>query len=512
MKTLLPLILLLSSLISIGQTSEIVFVTENATEKSVIGELHPILSRYESTILSSYLVIPQTKRMIWVVELPFRHRESALESLRNSSIVSNADFNGTVQTFDRYIPSDPRFPYQWSLDNDAGRAGKAGVDINMPEAWAIEQGSENVTLAIIDSGIKDGHPEFAGRMYLNTADPINGIDDDQNGYVDDSSGWDFTENDRIVDDERGHGTAVAGIAAANQNNFGVVGIDWHCTLLDVRVLNQNGSGSNANVAAGVYYAVNMGADVINMSLGSYFRNSVLQEAVEYAVANDVLVIAASGNDNVNEPVYPASLDGVLSVGATNWNDERSDPFLWTGSGGSNYGPNVDIVAPGDVINILNFRDFADYNNVSSGTSLAAPHVSGVATLLLAKDPSLSAYELQLILKLSADDQVGRSNEDVKGFDQYHGFGRLNASKALNTTVYGAGGKLDVQAALNGRRIIAALNANASEMWVTTMDGRVIFRAHNQSSGSHEIDVSSSGVYVVSAIIDGQMYTAKVILI
>lgn len=336
------------------------------------------------------------------------------------------------------IPNDTwHQPWQWSLFNDGtfpDAPSTTGADISMHNAWDIQQGSSDIIVAVLDSGTFLNHQEFTGRIWENVNEVLDGNDTDGNGLVDDITGWDFAFNDNNPNDVTGHGTNVSGIIGAQgNNNLGYAGIDWNCKLMILKVLDDTGFGYYSWWADAIYYAVDNGANVINMSLAGDNYSALLEDAVNYAYTNNVMVVAATGNNN-STIQYPAKYANSLAIGATNSQDNRANPFFW--GGGSNFGPEIDLVAPGDRIYGLNNIDDTDFSWYWGGTSQAAPHVSGVISLLLAENPSLTPLQVRNILRNSADDQVGLPNEDAPGFDIYYGYGRLNAEEALNLTVLG----------------------------------------------------------------------------
>ena len=343
-------------------------------------------------------------------------------------------FGVTSDTF----PNDPFFYRQWYLYNDSSftlSTPAYDADIDMELGWLIETGKESVVLAIMDGGIRIDHPEFEGRLWVNKSEiPGNGKDDDYNGYSDDVNGYDFAYGDGDPSDDNGHGTAVAGLAAATgNNNSGYAGVDWNCKIMNCKVLEATGWGYYSVWIEGIYYAVNHGAHVINMSLGGESSSLGMAQAVEYAEANLVLVVAAMGNDGVGKSYYPAAIKNVIAVGSTDSDDKRSVDFLGKGTGGSNYGNHIDLVAPGNYIYILDHFNAFNYNYFGAGTSFSTPLVSGVASLLKAQDPARSPAEIRNILRMRSDDMIGLSGEDTPGWDRYYGYGRLNAFRALSKT-------------------------------------------------------------------------------
>lgn len=337
-----------------------------------------------------------------------------------------------------FVPNDAKFHQQWNLKNDGTlniSPAKIGADIKMEQAWNIEKGNENVTVAIIDTGCQMQHPELINRLWKNDKEiPGNNIDDDKNGYIDDVYGWDFHNDDNDPSDDHGHGTNVAGVIGANSDNsIGFSGIDMRCKLMILKGLDQENAGRSSKIISAIYYAVNNGANVINLSLGGG-HTEAYQAAIEHAIANNVTVVASMMNNNNSEINFPAGYPEVIAVGATNPDDTRSSPFFWSETSGSSYGEHISVVAPGNYIFSISNKLPDPYNRYWGGTSQAAPHVSGLASLLIAQNPNLTPQEIKQIIESSADDQVGNPNEDTPGFDIYYGHGRINALKALSSTL------------------------------------------------------------------------------
>lgn len=305
------------------------------------------------------------------------------------------------------VPNDNYYFQQWGL-----------TQINASEAWDLEQGTDANTIAILDTGLDLNHPDFVGRLWTNPGEtPDNGIDDDNNGYVDDINGWNFVEDNPISQDDSGHGTHVAGIAAANgDNGIGIAGVDWNARIMPLRILNAGGVGTHADAAAALIYAADKGTRVINMSFGAYSDSQILRDAVTYA-SPTTLLVGAAGNNGRTDPFYPAAYPQVLAVASTGPGDIRS-AF-------SNYGSWVDISAPGETI----WSTMYDDTYIAwSGSSMATPFVAGAASLILAHYPELSSASLrQQLLKTPSD--VNASNPAIPGL---LGAGRLDIYSALST--------------------------------------------------------------------------------
>jgi len=292
--------------------------------------------------------------------------------------------------------------------------------ISAPLAWDITTGSTSSVVAIIDTGIDYTHPDLVDNIAINTREiPNNGVDDDANGYIDDYYGYDFVNNDSNPIDDHYHGTHCAGTVGAKGNNArGVAGVNWTVKLMSVKVLNASGSGTLASVAAGMNYAVKRGAKILSMSLGTTSYSATLENAVINARNSGALVVAAAGNSTVNTdvyPHYPSSLpqDNVFSIAAST----STDALAYF----SNYGATtVDLAAPGD--SILSTYTGGQYA-YASGTSMATPHVAGMAALLLAVNPSLTYSSIKSILIGTADPIQAMSGKLVAG-------GRANLYKAV----------------------------------------------------------------------------------
>lgn len=296
-------------------------------------------------------------------------------------IVPNIKFH-TFET-----PNDPKLGSQWALEK-----------VNALDAWEIQIGSPDVVIAVIDTGINWKHEDLIDPIWTNTAEiPNNGIDDDQNGFVDDVRGWDFRDNDNNPDDATssrnpGHGTHCAGIiGAASNNGKGIAGLARKVSLMPVRFLGADGSGDLMSAAKAIDYATNNGADIISASWGAQVARAnvgPILEAIERAGEKGVIFVAAAANDGRNNDtreIYPANagFDNVISVAASDPEDQKPS---W-----SNYGKaTVDLASPG--LNILSTIPGNKYQNLS-GTSMATPLVAGAVALILTQ-----AQEDGLILK------------------------------------------------------------------------------------------------------------------
>jgi subtilisin family serine protease len=303
------------------------------------------------------------------------------------------------------MPDDPAITYQWALDT-----------VDAYEAWDVAMGTHDVVVAVLDTGIDWNHPDLAGNMWTN-ADGYHGynivdgnwfpMDDNIHGY-DDSGDW-------IANLYTYHGTHVAGIiGAVTDNAIGMAGLA-QVQLMAVKVMNESGEGTDAMVASGIRWAVDHGAHIVTMSLGVDGTSSALSNAVDYASNNDVVMVAAAGNDGTSVVSYPAAYPEVIAVGAIDDTSRRAS-F-------SNYGNNLDLVAPG--VMIYSTQGGSSYQYLS-GTSAAAPHVAGVAAVMLSVAPALRPADVSTIINQTATDIVQAS------YDPTTGWGVVNAFRAIET--------------------------------------------------------------------------------
>lgn len=319
---------------------------------------------------------------VQVVKIPENKVGEKVRAYKGEAAVEFAEPDYVAEAV--LTPSDPHFGTQWGM-----------VKIQAPEAWNITQGSSAIKIAILDTGIDQNHEDLAAKIVANK---------------------NFTTS-RSVDDKYGHGTHVAGIAAAITNNGkGVAGVGFTSSLMNGKVLGDTGSGYYSWIANGVIWAADNGAKVINMSLGGGSSSSTLENAVDYAWNKGVVLVAAAGNSNTDTFFYPAAYGNCTAVAATDQNDAKAS-F-------SNYGAWVDIAAPGVSIystmpNHKNRIGILNYGSLS-GTSMAAPHVAGVAALVFAAKTGWTNGEVRTRVEASVDPTTGFSTT----------IGRVNAYKAV----------------------------------------------------------------------------------
>jgi subtilisin family serine protease len=336
--------------------------------------------------------IPHTR--LFAVHTNGRSSALAVRSLAYADAVATATLNYVRHAFD--VPNDPYFA--------SGQPYLAAI--RMPQAWDLSHGSRGVTIAVLDTGVTPVE-DLAGQLLPGH----NFVQDDDASFDEEPAPDSGDPRDTSV---IGHGTLVAGIAAASTNNgVGIAGVAWDASVLPVKVLNARGAGTDFQIAAGIVWAVDHGAGILNLSLGGSSESAGLCEAVAYATAKGTLVVAAAGNGHKSVPAYPAACPGVVAVSAT----DTSGDF----ASFSNYGLWVDLAAPG--IQITSTRNDGQYGS-ESGTSLAAPIIAGVAALLKAQHPDWDPAQIATRLEQTAQDR------GPAGRDSYYGHGLLDAHAAL----------------------------------------------------------------------------------
>jgi thermitase len=296
-------------------------------------------------------------------------------------------------------PNDTFFANQWPL-----------VRMKAPQAWDVTTG-DPVTVAVVDTGVDYNHPDLVGKVI---------------------NGYDFINNDNDAMDDYWHGTHVAGtIATASNNGAGIAGVSWGARILAVKALGSDGSGDDFTVSDGIRYAADHGAKIINLSLGGYGYSVTMAQAVAYAQGKGCIIVAAAGNDDIDDPLYPAACKNVIGVAATDRNDVKASY--------SNHGWAVDVAAPGGdgdlnvapedgVLSCLaSCKHDGDYA-YAEGPSMATSHVAGLAALIAGKYPGKTTDELTRLIMESVDDLGAAGRDDT------YGYGRINAQKAVTTDV------------------------------------------------------------------------------
>ncbi len=397
-----------------------------------INSIKVIINAYQAKTIKKLrrsevyqLQIPEsstTEEMLWMLE-------------------QNPDVEYACPNYIVYItavskPNDTFFDYQYALRNtgqDIGITGsphgKDRADIKAMEGWEETKGSEDITIAVIDTGIDFEHPDLKNNPDVEDKILSNGYD-----FVDDDADpFDEIGNPR---DGAGHGTWVTSIAAAKtNNNEGIAGVAWNCRILPLRTIDIDGFGTTSDLVDAIYYAVDEGADVINMSLGFALGPDEtvppLEDALQYAHMKGVVCVASAGNDGT-DVLFPAAYDDYcIAVAATNYDDQRVTFANSQGFWESSIGAEIDVAAPGrrivGCVPLWYFGEGSIPYGFGDGTSASVPHVVGLVALIKSIKPWLSVDEIMDVVRFSADDiNAG----EYPGKDDFIGYGRINMEKAL----------------------------------------------------------------------------------
>lgn len=349
----------------------------NATTVKKLGYTYV----FESKLMTAKQLMQYFKKWkIDYAEPHFLYLTNELFPIRNNDDVEAEAF----------VPNDVLYTkYQWNLPM---------IETNL--GWKVTKGSDDIVVAVIDTGVDLNHPDLNPHL---------------------TEGVNIVNDQLPPDDDVGHGTHVAGVIAALVNNVeGVAGMTWYNRVMPVKVLDQTGAGNTYGVAQGIIWAADHGAKVINMSLGNYADAQFLHDAVKYAYDRDIVIIAATGNDNTEQPGFPAAYPEVFAVSATDEHRQRA-PF-------SNYGDYIDVMAPG--VSIASTYPDNQYAALS-GTSMASPHVAALAALIRSANPLLKNTEVMDIMRQTSQD-LG-----ANGKDKYFGYGQIDVVKALHNAEHSA---------------------------------------------------------------------------
>jgi len=358
------------------------------------------------------------------------------KALASDPQVSYVEPNYVVHTL--VVPNDPMFSDLWGMQNTGQTGGTAGADIHATQAWDLETGSPNVVIASIDTGVDFTHPDLAPQEWVNpgencgSSDPTidcpqrnDNTDNDHDGYVDDWRGWNFIGNNNDPTDDNDHGTHTSGtLGAVGNNGIGVAGVDWNARIMALKFLDSTGNGNDADAISAITYAADHGARVANNSWGGSPNDPALQNAIDYGASKGMLFAAAAGNGDIlgngqntdTNPQYPSAFasDGIVAVAATDDTDSLAS-F-------SNYGSkSVDLGAPG--VGVESTTPGNTYQTFD-GTSMATPHVSGAAGLVMSHFAGATLYGTKALLIRSVDPIPALAGKSVSG-------GRLNVFKALS---------------------------------------------------------------------------------
>ncbi|ODG96241.1 hypothetical protein A4S05_19220 [Nostoc sp. KVJ20] len=355
--------------------------------------------------------------------LNFSGRSSHNSTSTNVQLLNNGDSENSINaTANAFSTGNYNSTNGYGLINGAAAVARAtghntfadvpnlggnnwGADlVKAPEVWAHGYTGQGVVVAVVDTGVDYNHEDLRNNIWTNANEIAgNGIDDDGNGYIDDNYGWNFSGNNNNTLDINGHGTHVSGTIAGENNNYGVTGIAYDAKIMPVKVLNDSGSGSYSSISKGIRYAVDNGANVINLSLGGASANRTLESAINYASSKGVIVVMAAGNDGDSLPDYPAryAYKSGIAVGAVDRNNNMPDFSNRSGTDEIAY-----VTAPGvRVYSSVPNNQYATYN----GTSMATPHVAGVVALMLSANPNLTDAQVRQIVTETAENTTSTTS-------------------------------------------------------------------------------------------------------
>jgi len=397
------------------------FKTITGQRQAVELVKNQLINRYNSKVEKQW----RTGAEHWKIDTLLQNYDllEIIDSLNSNPFIEYAEPNYILRA--DVIPNDPSYGDQWALNNTGQNGGTPDADIDAPEAWDITTGDTNIVVGVIDTGIDYEHEDLEDNIWTNWNEiPNNGIDDDNNGYIDDIHGWDFINNDNDPMDDHGHGTHVAGIiGAASNNGVGVSGIAWDVRIMALKYLSQWGYGNTSDAISAIEYANSMGVEITNNSWGGGDYSQALYDIIAVADTSGYLFIAAAGNDAQNNDLftyYPScyELDNIISVASTDNSDNLSTFSNWGRT-------TVDMAAPGTAI-------YSTYPSNSyslmDGTSMATPHVAGAAVLIWSSFPGFTNREVKQQL-------LGSGDQLTNLIDSISSGSRLNVKNAVSDTCF-----------------------------------------------------------------------------
>ncbi len=394
--------------------SRIELSESDATEK-------PQMMRHDLSLLYRLKIKPQSERSL----------SDLLDSLNRDPQIEYAELNYQVST--HRLPDDPLLDLQWGLDH-----------IGAAQAWDRQTGDDTIIVAVIDSGADHFHRDLNGNLWVNAAEKngLDGVDDDDNGYIDDIYGYNFAYNDNAPSDDHGHGTHCSGIiSAVTDNGYDVAGICWNVQIMPLKFVGPSGSGFVSDAVRAMLYAVDNGARVTSNSWGGPYFSYAMYDAIRYAHAQGVVVVASAGNAYDDTPQYPAAYDHVLAVAAM---DSEGNKAAF-----SSYGDWADLAAPG--VEILSLRakgtsmanPYDDYTTYASGTSMACPFVSGASALLMSMNPTLEPNDYHYLIMSSSQPLNWSVWPQAKALQLDQAVNAIKGSIVLNQQRYRCDDAIDV---------------------------------------------------------------------
>ncbi len=411
----------------IGSTVKALGISAMSADHLIVGlKEGQTLANFEEPLLALNASVIKSIDSInaHVIQIPLKSATSLRETIEHlnglNELVDYAEPDFVA--FHTGIPNDNRFGEQWALNNNGTFFGAIpDADIDAPEAWDITTADTSTIIAIIDTGIDPDHNDLKSNLYQNPNEiPDNGIDDDNNGFEDDISGWnfvDFSSGNNPYDDD-GHGTHVSGIAAATgNNNTGIIGVAPNARILPLKALDAEGSGFVTDIADAIDYAIDIKATVVNMSLSGPDPSRLTRNAITRMEQAGILLTASAGNDGADNaifPNYPADYENpnIISVASTDWDDQLSEFSSFNAV-------SVDVAAPGGLI--LSTVPGNNYESLD-GTSMSAPHVAGLVALIKSINPQFDSNQIKQTILDTTDPSATLSDKILTG-------GRINAFKA-----------------------------------------------------------------------------------
>jgi alpha-tubulin suppressor-like RCC1 family protein/subtilisin family serine protease len=454
-------------------------------DEAAVQKFEQLNAKFAAKILESVSSDPHT----FIVQFDSRLAAEDLPLIMSAyqievaSIAAFAEPDYLVET--STTPNDPKTWQLWNLNNTRQTGGKVDADIDAPEAWDLCTGTNSVKVALLDTGVDYNHADLSANMWTNTGETAgNGIDDDGNGYIDDVRGWNFVSDNNDPADDHYHGTQMAGVVGAVGNNGILIsGICWQVNLIPVKFLDSTGSGFTSDAAEAIAYARQLGVHVMLNPWGSTSYSQAVRDAIAAAEASGILFVTASGNGGVDNagdnndvtPYYPASYDlsNIISVGASTQADDRA--YF------SNYGSeSVDIFAPGETVRstlpttstTAMTGVMPSFFGLSSGTSIAASHVAGVAALIKSYRPALTYSQIKTLILDGADyaSAFGRKCRSEGRLNAYNSLSKTPSAMDLKITSPSFGSSITQSSTVSITGTASGTNFQSYQLWYRVLSG------------------------------------------